>query len=549
MHLFRFASRLAILGCMIGMSACGGGNASTSTTTSSVSTLTFGAASPAAATPSAQTFTATFSTGTQYLVINHDGSALQNVTYTISGNTAQITAYPVAPATLGSGIFTSTIVITGYSCADASCSQILPGNTETVTATYTIPLDVQYVAPYVGTANTSQSVILRGQGFNTFPVQDVQFGGTSATSFNVVNDTEIIATYPALTANTYAVTVVTPTTSAGPATSQANLVLQNAPAYAATTIAYPSATSQIKRLVYDAERQTLLIARTTSTTTDEIDNFPYASGVWNSGTTSAISGLADIALTANGQSILSLSQTDMSLLDPVTLTTSSTTSPPALPSGDFYKSLAVTNNNYATVTSGYAGSTATPMYLYSIDKATFTQPTGTPGHPQGTPTLNNSTPGTSADGSLVVLAQGYVGASNSVIYKFNPATMLFDAVVPTINQYAVLPALNRDATRIILNGTNVYDGSFNFLGTLPSTTLAVAISPDGTRAYTYDSVATQVLSFDLTVNAAGGAFPQVGTGTTLAGDPGAGVQMVISPDGGDLFLAGTTQIVVQPTPP
>jgi hypothetical protein len=558
-------SRYAVLGCLLVLTACGGGSHdNAAVTTSSVAALSFSAATPDAATPGPQTFTASFSNGTVSLAINHDGAAVSDVHYTISGNTAQITVTPVAPATIGSGIFTSTIVITGYTCADANCTQLTPGNTETVTVTYTIPLSVHFVAPYVGTANKSESVVIRGQGFETFPVQDVQFGGTSASSYSVVSDTKITATYPALAAGNYAVTVVTPTTSAGPATSTASLVLQNAPGYTATTISYPSATSQLQRIIYDAERQTLLVARTTSASTTEIDTFPYT-GSWNSGTSSAISGLADIALTANGQSLLSLSQTDVSLLDPITLSSSAATAVPVLPTGDFYKSLTVTNNNNALVTSGYPSSAATPMYLYSIANGSFTQPAGIPSSPVNTPSLNNSIPGISADGSLAVLAQGFSGAGASAIYTFSPATMTFAVVSnQTINQYAALPAVDRTGTTVVLNGTNVYRPDFilptppyiriildfTLLGTLPSTTEAVVISPDASKAYTVDSSTSppSLLTYDLSYNAGGGAFPQIGTGATLAGDPGNGVQMTMSPDGGTLFIAGSNQIVVQPTP-
>lgn len=590
MRIFRFASGLALLGCVLGLSACGGGSNGTTSATSSVSTLTFSAASPSAATPDAQTFSASLGTGTRYLVINHNGQAVSKVNYTLNGNTAEITAYPSSPASIGSGVFTSTIDITGYGCADSSCSQMVPGNTATVTATYTIPLNIQFVAPYVGTTYTgtpglAQSIILRGQGFQSFAVQDVQFvaatsadysqpspistGGISATSFRIINDTEIKATYPAaLTAGTYMVQAVTPSTSAGPATTLAYLVLQNPTSYSPTTISYPSATSSIQRLIYDAQRQALLVARTTSTGT-EIDRFTYASA-WSTATSTAISGLADIALTPNGQQLLALSQTDISLLDPANPASSVGTpaAVPALASGDFYLNLAVTNNNNAIVTTGYPGSATTPVYVYSIANKTFTQPAGTPNNPVATPSLNNCLPGVSSDGSLVALAQGYSGAGASSIYTFSPETMWFEiASNQTINQYAVMPALDRTGTTMVLNGTNVYTPSFiagtppvtrttldlNLLGTLPATTEAVVLSPDANYAYTLDSGTSppQILKFDLSATPSGGVGGayQSSSATTLTGDPGSNAKMTISPDGGTLFIAGNNQIVVQPTPP
>ena len=548
MRFISIASRMCVFGCIILLSACGSGSDSnTADTTSSTSSLIFSATSPTAATPATQTFTVTFGAGTLYLVVNHDGTALQTVDYTITGNTATITAHPVAPSTIGSGIFSSTIIITAYSCGNADCTQMVPGNTSSVVATYTIPAVVQFVAPYVGTAGSAQSIILRGEGFQTFPVQDVQIGGVS-TSFTVVNDTQINTTYPAsLAAGTYPVDVIAPS-SVGPATSQANLVLQTAPGYTATTLAYPSASSTIQRLIYDAERHTLLVARTTTSATQEIDSYPYSAG-WSAATSTPISGLADIALSTNGTQLLALSQTDLQLLDPVSFTAVASVATPALSTSVFYNDLAMTNNNYAIVTSGYPGNASTPMYLYSVADSTFTQPLGTATSPISTPSPNNTTTGVSADGSLVVLPQGYPGnTSASAIFTFSPATMSYAIPSATINQNTITPALDRAATRIILNGTNVYDANFTLLGTLPSTTLAVVVSPDASHAYTFDSAASQLLSFDLTATPAGGAFPQL-SATSLAGDPGADVKMTISPDGGSLFLAGTTQIVIQPTPP
>jgi hypothetical protein len=57
-----------------------------------------------------------------------------------------------------------------------------------------------------------------------------------------------------------------------------------------------------------------------------------------------------------------------------------------------------------------------------------------------------------------------------------------------------------------------------------------------------------VLTFDTSVTQDGAALPQVGAAVPLAADPGAGMKMTISPDGGTLFFAGATQIVIQPTP-
>ena len=60
--------------------------------------------------------------------------------------------------------------------------------------------DVQYVSPYVAISGESKKTIIRGIGFNDSTVSDVRFGDASASSFSVLSDTEIVATYPSLAA-------------------------------------------------------------------------------------------------------------------------------------------------------------------------------------------------------------------------------------------------------------------------------------------------------------------------------------------------------------
>jgi hypothetical protein len=108
--------------------------------------------------------------------------------------------------------------------------------------------------------------------------------------------------------------------------------------------------------------------------------------------------------------------------------------------------------------------------------------------------------------------------------------------------------VDRTGTRAVLNGVNVHGTNFELFGTLPTTTLAVAVKSDGTRAYTYDSAAAGILAFDISANIDEAAYTALGPPVPLAGDPGSGVRMTISPDGNTLFLAGNNQVVIQPAP-
>jgi hypothetical protein len=556
--------RAMALLCIAVLAACSGGGGSQDSTSVSTNSLSFSASSPDEPTPAAQTFTASVGADAVYVTILGEGAAIANTSYTLSGTTAQIVVTPAAPSSLGAGQFTAAVSVTAYRCGNPDCTTLTPGNSQIVNVTYQIPPIVRFVAPTVATATTAGTAIIRGQGFQKFSVTGVLFGATAATSFTVVSDTQIQASYPAFAAGNYPVQIQA-SGSPGTIISQANLAVVNAPSYPAATIAYPSAAPQVKHLVYDAQRQALLVA--VDSAGGQILRYPFSGGAWGAAATASINSLSDLVLSTDGQHLLALAQTALYQLTPDnTLATVSTTPAPTFATaGTYFKTLAVGNDGNAVVTTGYAGSTSTALYLYAACNPLYTTCNPAFTQPATTPTLDNSTAAGSMDGSLVSIMQGDSALTSAPgVYQYLAASDSFSATGVALNQNSIAPALSvytppdstTSTTRIVLSGTdasnaaviNVYDGSYTLLGTLPATTLAVAVKPDASRAYTFDAT-LQVLSFDLTANPAGGVFPQVGSGTTLAGDPGTGVKMAISPDGGTLFLAGSTQVVVQPSPP
>ncbi|MHB8622768.1 MAG: hypothetical protein ACYC9J_03820 [Sulfuricaulis sp.] len=572
------AGRVIALVLIFGLSACqGGGGSAQSSTTTTLNNIAFNAASPDMPTPASQTFNATVNAGTILVTIQHNGPAITSASYTLSGTTAQIVVNPPAPNSLGAGNFTGVISVTGYSCGNPACSQLAAGNTQIVHVTYQIPPIVRFVAPYVGVAGTAGSVFIRGQGFEQFAVQNVIFGTTAATSFTVVSDTEIQASYRALPASTtpYPVQIQVPT-SPSPITSLANLIVVNPPTCtpappAVTYITYPApfSTPTVKDLVYDAERQALLVADSSD---GEILRFLCSGSSWGAQTSAAINTLSDIALSTDGRHLLALSQTTLGQLKPDTLATDATTPAPAFATaGTVFKNIAVGNDGNAVVTTAFPN-TSTATWLYDACDPLNNPanspclPAFLPSQPPSTPNLDNAIAAAPTDGSLIVFMHGdstlttppsvfeYV-AQTDTYYPIN-VLLNQNSVAPTISSYTP-PNSTSSTRRIVLSGTNtsniagsyVFDSNYNtLLGTLPSSTLAVVVNPDITRAYTYDS-SNQVLSFDLTATPAGGPFPQVGPGITLAGPPDTGVRMAISPDGSTLFLAGSNRIVVLQSPP
>jgi hypothetical protein len=404
------------------------------------------------------------------------------------------------------------------------------------------------VAPYVGTAGAAGRAIVRGQGFKKVDVQGVSFGGNAATAYTVIDDTQIQADYPALAAGSYAVELQA-ANSPGVITSSASLAVVGAPAYAATALAYPSASPQIKRLAYDAERQALIVA--VDSGGGAVWRYPFAAGAWGAPGTVPVADLSDVALSVSGTQLFVLSRAALTTFDPATLTAGSSVTALSLPTGAFLKNLAVVNDGKAVVTTGIADNTSTSLYVYNERAPGFTTPATTPA-------LNNATPGVSANGSLVSIAQGDPAQTTDAfaVYQYFAQSGAFAATSTSLSATGIAPVLNRMGTRIILNGTQVYDSGYNLLGTLPATTAAVAIVDktvsalyDTVVAYAYDSASSQVFTFDITASASGGAYPATGAGTALPAAPGAGVRMTASPDGGTLFLAGSDALIMIPSPP
>lgn len=521
------------------LAGCGGGSGGDESTRTEISTnaISFSAAAPDAPTPASQTFTATFGADIAHLAVVHSGAAVSNVTSTMNGRTATITVDAAAPANLGPGAYTGAVAVTGYTCADATCSRLSAGTTSTVSISYQVSPVVQLVTPYVATAGVSDQVIIRGIGLASFNVTGVQFGDTAATANTLISPTEIRATHPALAAGVYTVRLVA-SNHQGDIPSTATLVVVDPTAYAATTLAYPTAPSAVRRLIYDAERRALLVV--TDAGGGSIVRYTYSGTAWDAPTQVA-AGLRDVALSMKGTSLYGITSAAFVPVDPVTLAAGTAVSAPSLTTNAFLKNIVVGNDDVGVITTGINASTATRLYLYSPLTNSLIQ---------RAETLNNGTPAMAANGAFAYLIQGDPTLTSDVVglTYLTSSSQLFASTVTSLRQNAVPPAISRTGNRLVLNGVRVIDGNETFLGTLPTTTAAVVLKPDGTRAYAYDPTAGGIFVYNISVDRDEAAYAALGAVVPLAGDPGSGVRMTISPDGGTLFLAGSTQIVVQPTP-
>jgi hypothetical protein len=321
--------------------------------------------------------------------------------------------------------------------------------------------------------------------------------------------------------------------------STADLVVVDAPGYAATTIAYPNPATakQVLNIAYDAERKALLVgvAYPSAGQSGDIFRYVFSGSAWSAPSSTPVSAFRDVALGLDGKKLIAVSELSVNQLDPVTLAAGAPAGAPFSPPV-FLSGVALANDGNAVVTTGTQGGGSTNAYRYSVGGASFSAPIGS---------LFSAVGGASADGSRAVFVQGSSPPQN--VFQYTASNSNFSSVSLTLARVLRGPVLDRRATRIVLNGSLVYDANFQQLGKIPDSP-AVVLSVNGSKAYGYSS-GTQLHTYDL--NGAldmSGFFPEIGPGTALASNPGSNPVMTMSPDGGSLFIAGAEAIVVVPAP-
>lgn len=467
-----------------------------------------------------------------------------SLTPTSGSSSASITASLVETETeaKNNGLYFATVTLTPS-----------VGSTEVVPVTLKIArTQVNAVVPYVAIANTQDEVVIHGDHLDQVNISGVKFGNVPATSFSLVSNSEIRAVHPGLTPGNYPVQLET--NLGAPRSLAYGLVAVLPQSYAAATIAYPNA--QTKRpldIIYDAERQALLVgvAYPTPGSSGEIFRYPFTDSAWaTSPTSGSVAKFRDFALGLDGKQLIVASDFAVQQLDAVALTTG--TIAPSVFTAVFFNGIAMANDGNAVLPTGYApierGATAPWNYL--IRENQYLLGPGGIGIVRGIP-------GSSADGSLVILSHASPDLTSTYIGQYESRRGWFSFIMSQVPglpltwpRTSIRPKLDRKATRLVLNGYIVIKNSdYSHWSLLPPVApealAAVALSPDGTRAYQYVS-GTLLRTFDVSSSDQG--VSEIGAGTVLASDPGANPVMTVSPDGRTLFIAGANGIVVVPAP-
>jgi len=435
---------------------------------------------------------------------------------------------------------------------------------------------VDQVTPYVAEANRSGTVTLRGSYLDQLSAGSLDFApsasatGVAPTTVTLISPTEMRVVHPALPAGTHLVRI-RDAQGAVLDRSTARLVVMGPTNYPRGTVAYPpdARYHNVQALVYDAERKALLLTvfyGSASFDENDLMRFEYTTS-WSSGTVLSYPSLDTLALSADGRDLIAASnpvigsdeRARIALLSPTTLVervflqTDSNRS--------YFTDLAVLSNNdvLALEDSRTTTGPGRPLYRYSTKRNTIAAMTYPPG--DFFSGFARGSMAVSGDGQRVVAASDAGSTADQRIYEYSASsnTNVMVRSPPRFDVQAL--RLDRNGDTLLMRGDDffggisdflrIYDRDWNVRGSLPLTAVEYVLAPDGSRAYTYDDTDGEVHIYDLTAQPVLGVFPEIAS-LALAGSPDEvvtnNVRMAITPDGRTLFLAGGTQIVVQPLP-
>lgn len=475
----------------------------------------------------------------QNLVLSSTAGSVSNnwtsaIVYT-SGAEGWLSVAPSNGSTLPANlVISATAMPAGRYTATITFTSI--GSSIQVPVTFVVS-GVSFISPYIATTNVGGSVIIRGHGFSSVATPDVKFGTMLATAYTVISDTEILATYPAMAAGSYPVTVSNASVTL---TTRAKLVVVDPPTFGDVTI---SRSGWISGLLYDAERAAVYVADSTN---NEIERHRYNGGIWSSDSI-AITKLRGIALTPDGAAIIAMSDNSVVHVSTDTFTVTATSDAPF--ASDSFTASYVDLNNVAVANDGIASiMTITPAltgtdnaYSYNILTRTFTSISWTL-------TSSDQNVVATGDGSRVI-AVGTAGSPPGRVFYYDASSGNYVGTYIFQNAYWVYA--NRNGSRWIHNLASVYDDQLTLRGTLQVVGTPV-FSPNGNDVYVYTDSNGTIHKFDLDVSNGSGGFIEVGTGTTVASAP-LGLSyitpyMTISPDGSKLIIVGTDKLQIQAAP-
>jgi hypothetical protein len=328
--------------------------------------------------------------------------------------------------------------------------------------------EVHFVAPVAFTDTVaSEEVIVRGQGFDD-PAVQFQIAGVPIVGGTRVSDTEFRFVPGARAAGDYTVTVPN---SLGFTRSTANLRVTAPPAYGNYAMSAPYGTplriisSPINSAVF--AQICFFCQANTAAAASTVYRYEYDSGLWLPPTLHGYSNLIDIALSPDESKLIVLTTSLLMIVDPQTMATLKTVTLPDSATG-VSRQLAVLNSGLVII-----GGLKRAYDLFADNFVVVDN-------------LAAEEIEASRDGSRAM--NGAPTNGGNVAYRYFDAGTASTVLTNTFEHFAYA-RYSRHATRGFVN-SNVLDKNLAVLGTLPLTSFASTVSPDGTRVYGVDPTST-----------------------------------------------------------
>jgi hypothetical protein len=387
---------------------------------------------------------------------------------------------PAVLQTMAWGNYSATIFITWQNAQEAGRAFLYV----TVGNGLRLPV-VDFAAPYVGIAGRPGPLTLRGKNFQNLGSSVTVRVGDVDVPVVPEADTQVRIQYPAMPAGRYPVGI---RSSSDLQFTNAELVVVPPSSFARWTIPAPGAR---ERLIWDGERQVLYGV---NRATQSLERYRLSGGAWVADAPFALPGLQDADLTPDGRALVAVTGQAIFEIDlrsgwasRVRYTSAAnecSLHPARVTMGNDGRALVLSTGN-ACASDGLYDTASHDLGLFGSKNAV-----GVAG---------------GADGSRLYTLPA--AASRPVeIFDVLTRTWLSGRVSP----YPVTRmSVSGDASRVILDGTEVCDHLLRTLGSLGPPGFITLASRDSTRAFTYQDGGgqAQLTIYDLTAST--GPFPAI----------------------------------------
>lgn len=394
---------------------------------------------------------------------------------------------------------------------------------------------IDYLSPYTAVADTSNQVVIRGAGFASVANPELVIGGTSAIAVEVIDDTYLRFTHPALPAGTHA-TFVDNVLHID--VSDKPMLFVDPPNYA--QVALPT-TGTKWRIIHDPERDAIYALTSTG-----LFRHRHSNGQWTTDSLT-LDLINDGDIMPDGSELIVIVDTGIVHVDLDSFQITGTYPyPRLLVEGSPYYLMRgrVLNSGKAYVTEGFRG-TGAYLWHYLYDTKTHTYQELIERY-QTTPIFRSPVGDFVAWGSEILTG----------MFRMNTFSATTESHATFVTHaYLFKPQFSRDASTMLAEAIQqhfyVYKDE-QLVGEIPFSLTdrysAHGISDDGTKAYFYENSGYYVHTFDITDPS--GVFTLVNSvRSTVSPGPASSIhwlEVVIGEN--NLIVAGDDNVIVYPTP-